>query len=73
MTANGTPIVLERTGDWYRSAKIDLASGQQEFIVAPDNAVPGRARFAAADAQMSKAKAAPSPASAGFRIRLNVE
>ena len=34
---NGTPIVLERDADGYRSVPIDLAAGPQEFILSPQS------------------------------------
>lgn len=63
--ANGVPVNLEREGDWYRSATVELQAGPQEFIVTPD-ATPVRSRFAGG--RDAKAKE-PQP----LRIRLNVE
>ncbi len=71
--ANGNPIALEREGDWYRSAKIELAAGTPEFLASVDRAVPGRSRFSATDrAADSAAKAKSAPADV-VRIRLTVD
>ena len=64
--ANGSPIALEREGDGYRSARIELATGPQEFIVTPDNSPTVRSQFAAG--QEAKANARQP-----LRIRLTVE
>ena len=63
--ANGSSIALEREGDWYRSAKIELPAGSPEFIVNPDSPAT-RSRFAAG--QEGKAKVATP-----LRIRLTVD
>ena len=64
--ANGSPIALEREGDGYRSARIELATGPQEFIVTPDNSPTVRSGFAAG--QEAKANIRQP-----LRIRLTVE
>ena len=67
--ANGSSIALEREGDWFRSAKIELQSGSPEFVITPDNPAAVRLQFAAGpQAQEAKAKAAPP-----LRIRLTVD
>ena len=62
--ANGPSIALEREGDWYRSAKIELQAGSPEFLVSPDKAASVRSRFATGQ------EAEPVPP---LRIRLTVE
>ncbi len=64
--ANGASMALEREGDWYRSAKIELQAGSPEFVVTSDNSAAVRSRFA--DGQEAKAKAATP-----LRIRLTVD
>lgn len=66
--ANGASIALEREGDWYRSAKIQLQAGSPEFLVTPDNSAAVRSRFAAGQETKAKAKTATP-----LRIRLTVD
>ena len=65
--ADGPSIALEREGDWYRSAKIELQAGSPEFLVTPSSAA-DRSRFAAGQEAKAKAKAGTL-----LRIRLTVD
>lgn len=70
--ANGPSIAMEREGDWYRSAKIELQAGSPEFLVTPNKAIAVGSRFATGQEAEAKAQA-EEQAGPLLRIRLTVE
>lgn len=64
----GRPLTLERDGDWYRTEAVTLASGEQDFVVAPAGTAL-RSRLAAPPAVEGKAKPVPAEVR---RIRISV-
>ena len=70
--ANGPSIAMEREGDWYRSAKIELQAGSPEFLITPNKAIAVRSRFATEQEAEAKAQA-EEQAGPLLRIRLTVE
>jgi hypothetical protein len=65
--ADGSPVTLERDGDGFRSAPIDLRAGTQEFLLSRETGAV-RSRFAA-----GRQATAKSAAGEVQRIRLTVE